>query len=93
MPETIFQIDEQVQEIVNTNTWKPISTAPKTGIVIEINYGTPETPKDVCLAVWSQRPVCMGGPTVFRNPGWATVGDETDKNLPLDEPNFWREAL
>lgn len=70
--------------------WKPISTAPKDGTVIEINYGTAENPEENQLAFWSERPVCMGGPTVYIKSGWATAGDNVDKNLPLDTPNFWR---
>jgi hypothetical protein len=69
--------------------WQPIDTAPRDGTSIEVNYGTVENP-EVCLAVWSERPVCMGGPLIRYPPGWATNGDETDSNLPLDPPNYWR---
>lgn len=72
--------------------WKSTDLAPKDGTVIEINYGTELLPEDVCEAAWSERPVCMGGPTVYNKPGWATAGGDVDKNLPLDPPNFWREV-
>jgi len=85
-------INTPVSEIKNTNEWQPMSSAPKNGITIEVNYGTIEKP-DTCLAFWSDRPVCMGGRTVMIDPGWATAGDNVDRNLPLDEPNFWREAI
>ena len=66
-----------------------IDSAPKDGRTIEIRYGDGSK----CLAFWSERPVCMGGPMVFQNPGWATAPEsDTDTNLPLDEPNFWREV-
>lgn len=75
------------------NEWQPMDIAPKTGRIIEINYGTPENPEYVQLAFWSERPVCMGSPTVYNEPGWATASDDIDKNLPLDEPNYWREEI
>lgn len=70
------------------NPWYPIITAPRTGITIEVCNQVGEEP---WLACWSDRPVCMGGPTVYRPPGWATpVDGDTDSNLPLDEPVWWR---
>lgn len=72
--------------------WSPIQIAPKDGREIEINYGTEDKPEDVCLAFWSERPVCMLGPTAYFPSGWATSGPATDRNLPLDPPNYWREA-
>jgi hypothetical protein len=41
---------------------------------------------------WSERPVCMAGPVNGGHPeGWATCGDHTDHNLPMEKPNKWRE--
>lgn len=48
--------------MIDANEWKLMDTAPKTGKVIEVNYGSKETPEDICLARWSDKPVCMGGP-------------------------------
>jgi hypothetical protein len=73
------------------DVWLDIANAPKTGEVIEISYD--ETGTETCLAFWSDRPVCMGGPTVYIKPGWATAGDNVDKNLPLDLPILWREVV
>lgn len=78
---------------MKNNEWQPIATAPKDGTIIEINYTDGgNAPNEICLAVWSERPVCMLG---SRNggfpPGWATAGGQTDNNLPLDEPICWRE--
>ena len=40
---------------------------------------------------WSERPVCMLGLVNGGFPaGWATDGSDTDYNLPLDEPEYWR---
>lgn len=71
--------------------WQLIGTAPKSGITIEVSYGDGSDESENCLAFWSKRPVCMGGATVMIPAGWATAGNETDKNLPLDEPKLWRE--
>lgn len=65
--------------------WKPISDAPKSGITIIGNYGD-----GFCFIRWSSRPVCMGGPTVYIKPGWATgSGTATDSNLPMDPQKSW----
>ena len=45
---------------------------------------------DECEIYWSERPVCMlGSVNGGFPPGWATHGDETDFNLPMDEPQAW----
>lgn len=79
----------QNKEIMST--WQSMDTAPKDGTVIEIGYGECN-PDEVCEAVWSERPVCMlGNRNGGCKPGWATpYGGDTDSNLPLDPPNFWR---
>lgn len=75
----------------NTGEWMPIETAPKTGIEIEISYGDGNDAENTCFAMWSDRPVCMGGPTVYNKPGWVTgPSGECDTNLPLDPPKLWR---
>lgn len=73
------------------NNWQPIEAAPKDGSTIEVTYDADG--KETCLAMWSEKPVCMLGP---RNgafpPGWATpVEANCDTNLPLDPPLMWRE--
>lgn len=80
--------DLKTMDLEDSLIWKPISTAPKTGIEIEIMYEDGGT----CWAVWSERPVCMLGQ---RNggypPGWATgPSSQCDTNLPLDPPKMWR---
>lgn len=75
--------------------WQPIETAPKTGTIIEVSYGDGSNPSDNTLAIWSERPVCMAG-TINGGcaPGWATTIEcICDTNLPMDEPNLWREYL
>lgn len=73
----------------SSDTWQSIATAPKDGTTIEVSYDSEHT--DTCLAMWSQRPVCMGGSTVYNKPGWATSTEsECDTNLPLDTPLYWR---
>lgn len=74
-------------------SWNPISTAPKTGETIEISYGDGDNHEDNCLAFWSDARVCMiGMPNGSCGPGWATpIESDTDTNLPLDEPNLWRQ--
>jgi len=74
-----------------SNEWQPITTAPKSGITIEVSYGDGTDESDNCDAFWSDRPVCMAGNQFGGcKAGWATAGDKTDKNLPLDEPLLWR---
>lgn len=70
--------------------WLPICDAPYDGTEVEVKWES----GDVSTACWSERPVCMGGPTVYREPSWATGPNSgTDRNLPLDEPQWWREIL
>lgn len=59
-----------------------MDTAPKTTIIGLYEEG----PMKI---TWSDRPVCMGGPTVSYPPGWATSGIYTDDNLPMDPPTAW----
>lgn len=64
-----------------------MDTAPKDRTIIG-NYGNGEH----ASISWSDRPVCMGGPTVYHKPGWATpAGGVTDSNLPMDAPESWCE--
>ena len=65
----------------------PIVTAPKDGTeIIGINDDGEEY-----NVFWSQRPVCMLGSRCGGfHAGWATCGNETDYNLPIDAPNFWK---
>ena len=47
---------------------------------------------DECEIYWSDRPVCMLGERCGGFPaGWATHGNDTDFNLPMDAPEAWRE--
>lgn len=87
----VFDKENKDFKIIPDTEWKPIGTAPKSGITIEVSYGDGSDESENCLAFWSERPVCMGGATVMIPAGWATAGNETDKNLPLDEPKLWRE--
>lgn len=67
--------------------WQKMVSAPKDGTTIEGLYDE----GDIALICWSQRPVCMGGPTVYNKPGWATAPEsDTDTNLPMDTPLLWR---
>lgn len=91
----VINVMDCMQEYASLTTqgagrWEPIETAPKDGRTIEFNYRTPDKP-EISLVFWSDRPVCMGGPTVYNKPGWATAGDDVDKNLPLDPAKYWRE--
>lgn len=87
---TIGAINSQ-NLIMADSVWREMSSAPKDGEVIEVNYGSLDEP-DICDAVWSARPVCMlGNINGGHKPGWATPhGGDTDSNLPLDPPNYWR---
>jgi len=62
--------------------------APRDGESIVGKYADEEA-----IIMWSERPVCMGGPLVGIPAGWATDGTETDRNLPMDEPDAWRTIL
>lgn len=67
---------------------KKISTAPRDGSEI---VGVYENGEEVSM-FWSERPVCMLGAINGGFPeGWAATGAETDRNLPIDEPPYWKE--
>lgn len=66
---------------------QPIETAPKDGDSIIGIYDDGAE----CAIMWSERPVCMMGSRAGGHPaGWATDGTETDYNLPMDAPRYWR---
>jgi hypothetical protein len=68
--------------------WKDMQTAPKDGRTIIGKYGEGEEE----LIFWSDRPVCMGGPSVYNHAGWATSPEgDTDSNLPRDAPMAWKD--
>jgi len=65
-----------------------IETAPRDGTEI---IGIYDNGDEVAI-VWSERPVCILGHRAGGFPeGWATSGRDTDGNLPMDEPEYWRE--
>lgn len=84
--------DLDVMDKEDALIWRAIETAPKDGREIEITYGDGSNPDDNCFAVWSDNPICMLGPrNGSHKPGWATpYGGNTDSNLPLDPPKYWR---
>lgn len=83
------QLSSEIEDMIKED-WKPIEIAPKDGRTIEFNYGTEQEP-ETALVFWSNKPVCMGGPTVYIKPGWATAAEgNTDTNLPMDAAEFWR---
>lgn len=65
----------------------PIDTAPLDGTEIEVLADCEWQP-----TMWSERPVCMLGPTYYWPPGWVTSpACQTDCNLPTDiTPTHWR---
>ena len=67
-----------------------IKSAPRDGTTIIGIYGDEEA-----LIFWSERPVCMLGASTGGFPaGWATaIGGETDFNLPVDEPDYWKPKM
>ena len=68
---------------------KSIETAPRDGREL---IGVYENGEEVSM-VWSRRPVCMLGQRNGGFPaGWATSGRDTDRNLPIDEPHYWKEV-
>ena len=67
-----------------------MNNAPKDGSTIIGIYGD-----NTCLIFWSERPVCMLGPVNGGFPeGWAVAPEEegVDTNLPMDEPDYWRNV-
>jgi len=73
---------------MDTNEWKPMDEAPDDGTEIIGNYGNGEE----AVICWSENPVCMLGPRNGSFPaGWATAGDDVDRNLPMDEPESWKD--
>lgn len=67
--------------------------APRDGTEIEVGCKEPDGSISESTAMWSDRPVCMLGPVNGGFPaGWATgFNSGTDTNLPIDQPDFWRE--
>lgn len=67
--------------------WNSMEDAPRDGTPIVGLYDDGEE----AIIRWSDRPVCILG---SRNggypPGWATAGNDTDYNLPMDIPKAWR---
>jgi len=64
-----------------------VSDAPVCGQEFIGLYG-----KDECTICWSDNPICMLGARNGSFPaGWATAGGETDNNLPMSEPDAWKE--
>lgn len=79
---------DQIKEV----GWRSdMENAPRDGTEIEIGYLVGNE-IDACVAMWSDRPVCMLGPRNGGFPeGWATgFSSHADTNLPLDPPDFWR---
>lgn len=61
---------------------QPMETAPKDGTEIVLHYPDGSS----IWAFWSERPVCMGGPTVYQKPQWASgPSGDTDTNLPCGD--------
>lgn len=79
---------EENQGVSMKTKIKDIEFAPKDGSTIIGIYDEGEF-----LIFWSDRPVCMLGPINGGFPaGWATAHEsDTDSNLPMDEPDQWRE--
>lgn len=70
------------------DSWKPIESAPKDGTKILGKYSHDGS---VVEMFWSKRPVCMLGNINGGFPaGFATCSLDTDYNLPLDTPDFWK---
>ena len=83
-----FIIAEREAGVKMYDGFKNMKLAPKTGTTI---YGLYEDGTIIDI-FWSERPVCMLGPVNGGYPeGWATGGDDTDYNLPMDEPLAWKE--
>jgi hypothetical protein len=70
-------------------SFNPMEDAPVDGTAIIGRY-----PDGEAEIFWSERPVCMlGNRCGGFDAGWATTGTDTDRNLPMDEPEEWRELL
>ena len=86
MSETNDDVTNPVERVVK---WRPMDEAPYDGTPIIGKYADTE-----CGIFWSDNPICMLGPRNGSFPeGWATDGTDCDYNLPMDEPEGWREDI
>jgi hypothetical protein len=73
------------------NEWQEMEDAPVDGTVIIGHYGLDG---DEALIFWSDNPVCILGSRCGSFPeGWATAGNDTDYNLPMDPPKMWKPYI
>lgn len=68
--------------------WKTIDSAPKDREILGLHSDGSESPM-----FWSEKPICMLGPTNGSfPPGWATgISGESETNLPLRDLIKWKE--
>lgn len=86
LPSVPRKQERVVDKQITRQYWFPMKDAPRDGTVIIGLYDDGEA-----LITWSKCPVCMlGTPHGTFPPGWATAGNDTDRNLPMDEPKAWR---
>lgn len=74
-----------LQKMASGGDWLEIEYAPLDEEIIG-KYDDGEA-----TIIWSENPVCILGARNGSFPaGWATAGGETDDNLPMDEPEFFK---